>query len=353
MTHYLNRQGPTSGPSIAAPSSTSTTSKRVAEAYVKQINDAHVLRNPIVTQVVPLDKFYTARATTRTTPPRIDPTYIVASQIQGREAQEAVPRLRPEAEIDWFRRLYTGTCREGGKSMSRITRGTTFAGQWPAGRDWRSNSARVRDPAQTEHDRFQAVGAVRQSSEQRCHNREADRVTHVITGWASAVCAGRSTSSRRARQKKRGPRGMSIAAWRSPRAFENLKAGTHSDEEIENSKRAIEALARSRRHDLLQLHAGRGWTRTNTKLPERGGALTSEFDAAAPNAETDPLREISEEKMWANITRFLKEVIPVPTSSRSNGAAPDDPPLSRSPASRASAPAPGTTAGSWTLFPAP
>jgi len=27
--------------------------------------------------------------------------------------------------------------------------------------------------------------------------------------------------------------------------------------------------------------AGLGWTRTNTKLPERGGALTSEFDASA------------------------------------------------------------------------
>jgi peptide-methionine (S)-S-oxide reductase len=34
--------------------------KRVAEAYIKQIDAAHVLKNPIVTQVVPLDKFYTA-----------------------------------------------------------------------------------------------------------------------------------------------------------------------------------------------------------------------------------------------------------------------------------------------------
>ena len=34
--------------------------KRVAEAYIKQIDDAHVLKNPIVTQVVKLDKFYTA-----------------------------------------------------------------------------------------------------------------------------------------------------------------------------------------------------------------------------------------------------------------------------------------------------
>lgn len=34
--------------------------KRVAEAYIKQLNEAHVFAKPIVTQVVPLDKFYTA-----------------------------------------------------------------------------------------------------------------------------------------------------------------------------------------------------------------------------------------------------------------------------------------------------
>jgi peptide-methionine (S)-S-oxide reductase len=34
--------------------------KRVAEAYIKQINETGVLPRPIVTQVVPLDKFYTA-----------------------------------------------------------------------------------------------------------------------------------------------------------------------------------------------------------------------------------------------------------------------------------------------------
>ncbi|MEN6600953.1 MAG: peptide-methionine (S)-S-oxide reductase MsrA [Bryobacteraceae bacterium] len=34
--------------------------KRVAEAYIKQLNAAGVFTRPIVTQVVPLDKFYTA-----------------------------------------------------------------------------------------------------------------------------------------------------------------------------------------------------------------------------------------------------------------------------------------------------
>jgi len=34
--------------------------KKIAEAYVKQLNEAHVFRSPVVTQVVPLDGFYPA-----------------------------------------------------------------------------------------------------------------------------------------------------------------------------------------------------------------------------------------------------------------------------------------------------
>jgi len=59
----LNRQGPDTGPQYrSAIFYANQEQKRVAEAYIKQINDSHVLRNPIVTQVVPLDKFYTAEA---------------------------------------------------------------------------------------------------------------------------------------------------------------------------------------------------------------------------------------------------------------------------------------------------
>ena len=59
----LNRQGPDTGLQYrSAIFHVNEEQKRVAEAYIRQINDAHVLRNPIVTQVVPLDKFYTAEA---------------------------------------------------------------------------------------------------------------------------------------------------------------------------------------------------------------------------------------------------------------------------------------------------
>jgi peptide-methionine (S)-S-oxide reductase len=59
----LNRQGPDTGPQYRSVIFyVDEEQKRVAEAYIRQIDAAHVFRNPIVTQVVPLDKFYTAEA---------------------------------------------------------------------------------------------------------------------------------------------------------------------------------------------------------------------------------------------------------------------------------------------------
>ena len=57
----LNRQGPDVGPQYrSAIFYTNDEQKRVAEAYIKQLNDAKVFPSPIVTQVAPLEKFYTA-----------------------------------------------------------------------------------------------------------------------------------------------------------------------------------------------------------------------------------------------------------------------------------------------------
>jgi len=59
----LNRQGADVGTQYrSAIFYANEEQKQVAEAYIKQINEAHVLHGPIVTQVVPLDKFYTAEA---------------------------------------------------------------------------------------------------------------------------------------------------------------------------------------------------------------------------------------------------------------------------------------------------
>lgn len=59
----LNRQGADVGPQYrSAIFYANDEQKKVAEAYIAQLNEAHVFPKPIVTQVGPLDKFYTAEA---------------------------------------------------------------------------------------------------------------------------------------------------------------------------------------------------------------------------------------------------------------------------------------------------
>jgi peptide-methionine (S)-S-oxide reductase len=59
----LNRQGPDIGPQYrSAIFYADEEQKKVAEAYIQQIHAAKVLPKPIVTQVVPLEKFYTAES---------------------------------------------------------------------------------------------------------------------------------------------------------------------------------------------------------------------------------------------------------------------------------------------------
>ena len=59
----LNRQGPDSGPQYrSAIFTASDEQKKVAEAYIAQLNAAKVYKKPIVTKVGPLEAFYPAEA---------------------------------------------------------------------------------------------------------------------------------------------------------------------------------------------------------------------------------------------------------------------------------------------------
>ncbi|HTS30872.1 MAG TPA: peptide-methionine (S)-S-oxide reductase MsrA [Bryobacteraceae bacterium] len=59
----LNRQGPDRGTQYrSAIFYSSDEQKSIAEAYIKQLNEAKVFSHPIVTQVVPLKGFYAAEA---------------------------------------------------------------------------------------------------------------------------------------------------------------------------------------------------------------------------------------------------------------------------------------------------
>jgi len=127
--------------------------------------------------------------------------------------------------------------------------------------------------------------------------------------------------------------GVSIAGVEGhPVPFEKIKLGLEGrDEEIENTKWAIEALSKvGIKMICYNFMAGLGWVRTRVDRPERGGALTSEFDLEAAN-KRGPTQwgEVSEEKLWENLTYFVKAVMPVAEKFGVRMALhPDDPPLS-------------------------
>ena len=127
--------------------------------------------------------------------------------------------------------------------------------------------------------------------------------------------------------------GLSIAGVEShPVAAEKIKLGLPGrDEEIANYCAVIEALGKvGIPMCCYNFMAGIGWYRTNVDVPERGGALTSEFDnRVADRHGLTRWGKISEEKIWDNLTYFLKRIIPVAEKAGVKMALhPDDPPLS-------------------------
>ncbi len=127
--------------------------------------------------------------------------------------------------------------------------------------------------------------------------------------------------------------GLAIAGVEShPVPAEKIKLGLAGrDEEIENYCAAIEALGQAGIPMVCyNFMAGLGWYRTNVNVPERGGALTSEFDhRIAEGQGLTEWGEVREEKVWENLEYFLKAVIPVAQKAGVQMALhPDDPPLS-------------------------
>ena len=127
--------------------------------------------------------------------------------------------------------------------------------------------------------------------------------------------------------------GLTIAGVEShPVNAEKIKLGTAGwEEEMENYRWALSALKRASIPMVCyNFMAGLGWYRTDTALAERGGALSSEFDAkvAARQGLTE-YGEVTEERLWANMERFQKALIPVAEKEGIEMALhPDDPPIS-------------------------
>ena len=159
-------------------------------------------------------------------------------------------------------------------------------------------------------------------------------VNHVIAGiFLNRVRRERYLEQVKKAKEAWNAAGMTIVGVEGhPVPFEKLKLGVEgADEEIENTKWAIEALSKAGINMICyNFMAGQGWSRTNTKMEERGGAMTSEFDAGSSRTwGMTRYGEVSEEKIWNNLTRFLKEVMPVADKFGVKMALhPDDPPLS-------------------------
>jgi mannonate dehydratase len=159
-------------------------------------------------------------------------------------------------------------------------------------------------------------------------------VTHAIAGTASAL--SRVPRARYAETVAKikadyEAAGLTIAGIEShPVPAEKIKLGLPGrDEEIENYIAAIRAIGQAGIpvvcYDFM---AGIDWYRTNMHFPGRGGCSSLSFNVRdVPEGHTQWGR-ISEEKMWDNITYFLKAVIPEAEKANVKMALhPDDPPV--------------------------
>jgi mannonate dehydratase len=158
-------------------------------------------------------------------------------------------------------------------------------------------------------------------------------MTHVIAGMGL-----RGTVEQQAEQVARTKAsyeaaGLTIVGVEgAPVGFERMKLGLDGrDEEIQNFINAVQALHQAGINMICyNWMAGLGWTRTNQRVPYRGGAITSEFDLKACEALGDTrYGKVSEEKIWDNMVYFQKAVIPVADKFGVRMALhPDDPPIS-------------------------
>lgn len=161
-------------------------------------------------------------------------------------------------------------------------------------------------------------------------------INHAIVGILPALAKVRKEEYAAAVARVKAEmesNGLTMAGVEShPVPAEKIKLGLPGrDEEIENYKWAIDALAKNGVPMVCyNWMAGLGWYRTKTNVPERGGALTSEFDYEAAQAEgLTKWGEVSEAQIWSNLEYFQKQVIPVAEKAGVQMALhPDDPPIS-------------------------
>ncbi len=159
-------------------------------------------------------------------------------------------------------------------------------------------------------------------------------VTHAIAGTASALSRVPRAQYMDTVAKIKADyakSGLTIAGIEShPVPANKIKLGLPGrDEEIENYIAAIKALGEVGIpmvcYDFM---AGIDWYRSNTHVPGRGACRSMSFNVHDVQPGLTQWGRISEEKMWENITYFLKAVIPAAEKANVKMALhPDDPPV--------------------------
>lgn len=132
--------------------------------------------------------------------------------------------------------------------------------------------------------------------------------------------------------------GLQLLAVEGYLPIEKIKTGSdHDRSELSEMKSLIRHMGAA--HVPLLCYnfmSGTDWVRTRLDKPERGGALVTEFRltdaerAVSLNAGDQPesIQHLSVTELWANLERFLRELIPVAEDAGVTLAMhPDDPPL--------------------------
>jgi mannonate dehydratase len=159
-------------------------------------------------------------------------------------------------------------------------------------------------------------------------------VTHAIAGTASQlsrVPRSRYVDTVAKIKADYEAAGLSIAGIEShPVPAEKIKLGLPGrDEEIENYIAAIHAIGKAGIpmvcYDFM---AGIDWYRSRMHRPGRGGCSSVSFNVSEVPKGLTQWGRISAEKMWDNITYFLKAVMPEAEKANVKMALhPDDPPV--------------------------
>ncbi len=192
----------------------------------------------------------------------------------------------------------------------------------------------AQSPSASDGDKFKICLIWGDNDPHRVKLSEQIGVTHAIAGTASELSrVPRSQYVDTVAKIKAGydAVGLSIAGIEShPVPAEKIKLGLPGrDEEIENYIAAIHAIGKAGIpvvcYDFM---AGIDWYRTNMHFPGRGGCSSVSFNIHDVPKGLTQWGRISEEKMWDNITYFLKAVVPEAEKAGVKMALhPDDPPV--------------------------